>query len=328
LLDFDRQWERHPGFVFYDFNQPEELPPQLRAAFDFILIDPPFITREVWEKYATTAGFLARDGARLVCTTIAENQALMVELLGVRPVLFRPSIPSLVYQYSVYTNYASEHLDQLNPEVDDQDWRPAAAVEVDTAAVTADGELRQLPLPGEGKAPPLERGDAPLTEATEPLPVPPEAMVLMELRECLGALKRALEAMQAPLQRAVRRRAAVSKPANDDPVAASDAASAATATAGAAIDAARATLDGLEVFLAKHESKSVGDASFTKAWSDSSAQLREVRELLSTAHALDSVAACHDFGQRCRRISTALFRQSNMLLDRIKALRTQPGTLP
>ena len=53
-----------PGFVFYDFHQPEDLPEAvvasscssglvllcrrqaLRGAFSFVLIDPPFITRE------------------------------------------------------------------------------------------------------------------------------------------------------------------------------------------------------------------------------------------------------------------------------------------
>lgn len=67
------------GFIFYDFNKPLELSEDsrdstrdafhsqdLRGAFDFVLIDPPFITREVfltfaclwrqvWEKYAMTA---------------------------------------------------------------------------------------------------------------------------------------------------------------------------------------------------------------------------------------------------------------------------------
>ena len=36
---------------------------ELRGAFDFVLIDPPFITREVWEKYAITARRLTKAGA-------------------------------------------------------------------------------------------------------------------------------------------------------------------------------------------------------------------------------------------------------------------------
>ena len=38
------------GYVFYDFNEPEELPKELCGSFDFVLIDPPFITREARAK--------------------------------------------------------------------------------------------------------------------------------------------------------------------------------------------------------------------------------------------------------------------------------------
>ncbi len=36
--------------MFYDFNKPEEIPAEIHGTFDMIVIDPPFITREVWEK--------------------------------------------------------------------------------------------------------------------------------------------------------------------------------------------------------------------------------------------------------------------------------------
>ena len=45
----------------------------------------------------------------------------MGELLGVRPQRFLPSIPHLVYQYALYTNYDSERLAQRNPEIPDDD---------------------------------------------------------------------------------------------------------------------------------------------------------------------------------------------------------------
>jgi hypothetical protein len=38
--------------VYYDFNKYEELSKDLHGYFDMVVIDPPFITREVWEKYA------------------------------------------------------------------------------------------------------------------------------------------------------------------------------------------------------------------------------------------------------------------------------------
>lgn len=43
---------KEKGFIFYDFNKPLELNEELKNKFDILLIDPPFITEEVWSKYA------------------------------------------------------------------------------------------------------------------------------------------------------------------------------------------------------------------------------------------------------------------------------------
>ena len=56
-------------------------------------------------------------GARIIATTVDENAALMEALFGCKPVLFRPSIPHLVYQYSVFTNFSSSVLDTDNLEL-------------------------------------------------------------------------------------------------------------------------------------------------------------------------------------------------------------------
>jgi hypothetical protein len=48
-LKFDKKFEKNDkNFVFYDFNEPENIPENLNNFFDFVLIDPPFITLEVW----------------------------------------------------------------------------------------------------------------------------------------------------------------------------------------------------------------------------------------------------------------------------------------
>ena len=46
-MQFDKKWETDPGFVFYDFNQPSDLPSDLEGTFELAVIDPPFITKEV-----------------------------------------------------------------------------------------------------------------------------------------------------------------------------------------------------------------------------------------------------------------------------------------
>lgn len=53
----------------------------------------------------------------VLLTTILENAPLLEELFGVKPNKFRPSIPNLVYQYHIFTNYYSTGLSQVNSEV-------------------------------------------------------------------------------------------------------------------------------------------------------------------------------------------------------------------
>ena len=117
VLDLDEQWKDDRGFVRYDFNAPAAVPDALKHKFAIVVVDPPFITREVWTKYAETARLLVAPGGKLLCTTIAENAPMLEELLGVKPNKFLPSIPHLVYQYNLYTDYKSERLDQPNKEI-------------------------------------------------------------------------------------------------------------------------------------------------------------------------------------------------------------------
>ena len=74
---------------------------------------------QVWEKYATAARFLLSEDAssKILCTTLVENHALLHRLLGVNPQRYLPSVPNLVYQYNVYTNYVSPRLELDNPEL-------------------------------------------------------------------------------------------------------------------------------------------------------------------------------------------------------------------
>jgi len=85
-----------------------------------VVIDPPFIVKEVWEKYAKTAKFLLKPDCttnRVLGTTVFENASLMDELFGCKPQNYMPSIPHLVYQYNLYTNYQSDVFEKKNPEI-------------------------------------------------------------------------------------------------------------------------------------------------------------------------------------------------------------------
>lgn len=123
-FDLDTQWSKDRGYVRYDFNTPTEFDgaAELKGTFDMVIIDPPFITREVWEKYTETARFLLKpNGGAVMASTIQENAPFMKELLGVEPQVFMPSIPTLVYQYYLYASYDSKHLKEKNPEIPDDD---------------------------------------------------------------------------------------------------------------------------------------------------------------------------------------------------------------
>eukprot|EP01017_Pseudomicrothorax_dubius_P028328 TRINITY_DN3362_c0_g1_i5.p1 TRINITY_DN3362_c0_g1~~TRINITY_DN3362_c0_g1_i5.p1 ORF type:complete len:200 (-),score=62.53 TRINITY_DN3362_c0_g1_i5:48-647(-) len=126
LFEFDEKFaKKNPNFVKYDFNRPEDIPAELEGTFDFIVIDPPFITREIWRKYADAALKLStRDAsktpnAKLLLSSIAENASMLEEFLGVKMRAYKPSIPNLIYQYNFFSNYDSEALNKVNPEIGD-----------------------------------------------------------------------------------------------------------------------------------------------------------------------------------------------------------------
>lgn len=104
--------------MFYDFNKPKDIPGELANSFDFILIDPPFITEEVWSKYAETIKYIQKEDAKILCCSIKENDKMLHSLIQVTPQVFKPSIPHLIYQYNFYSNYEHEDLQQINPEVE------------------------------------------------------------------------------------------------------------------------------------------------------------------------------------------------------------------
>lgn len=120
VFEFDQRWATDEGFVFYDFNKPEAVPADLWGAFDYIVVDPPFITREVWTKYAATVKLIAAPKAKVLFTSVIENHMMLEELCDVQLFVpaFQPSIPHLTYQYHCFVNYPpTGFLSAANPEL-------------------------------------------------------------------------------------------------------------------------------------------------------------------------------------------------------------------
>ena len=59
---------------------------------------------------------LKKEG-KILGSSIDENEKMLDDLLGMKRVTFRPSIPHLVYQYSLYANYEDSELNKVNPEI-------------------------------------------------------------------------------------------------------------------------------------------------------------------------------------------------------------------
>lgn len=141
-FDYDRQWEGHANYRFFDFDDPSgTIEPVLQHSFDFCVVDPPFITRDVWTKYAEAirlclkpAGVGGTPG-RVILTTVGENEAMLRTVLGeelgrsLRKATFMPAMQKpwygfgLPYQYSLYVNFdlrAESRLNSWNHEVPEE----------------------------------------------------------------------------------------------------------------------------------------------------------------------------------------------------------------
>lgn len=120
LFDYDEKLiKKHKNCRLYDFNNLDysAFPGK---SFDFIIIDPPFITEEAWTKFASFVNYLAIEDKvklKILTCSIAENATLLERLLGLKMKKYQPSIPHLVYQYNVYANYEDEELDKVNSEI-------------------------------------------------------------------------------------------------------------------------------------------------------------------------------------------------------------------
>jgi len=122
LLDIDAaSFSGLAGFHAWDYAAGVAgLPPTLLGRCALAVIDPPFITAEVWQAYAAAAAALLAPGGAIIATTTRENEALLARLLGADLVRtpFLPSIPHLVYQYSLFTRgFTPTVLGRANPEI-------------------------------------------------------------------------------------------------------------------------------------------------------------------------------------------------------------------
>jgi len=147
---------------------------------------------------------------------------MMKEILDVEPQRFRPSIPNLVYQYDLYTNYLSAALQLLNPEVDEADSNDTKPSHQGLRIEHSDDKMVIPTHQDGGKEVPMyseeyvaSRLDQAIAEdpncvaAAEVLSPEVEAMVAR--REATAALKKALEGLTVLVENSIKARVRLSK---------------------------------------------------------------------------------------------------------------------
>ncbi|XP_008789879.1 EEF1A lysine methyltransferase 1 [Phoenix dactylifera] len=108
LLEYDKRFEQYGSdFTFYDYNQPEELPSALKHAYQVVVADPPYLSKECLEKVAQTISFLAHPKEPYFLLLTGEvQQHRAAELLNAYPCGFRPQHSNkLGNSFRLYTNY-------------------------------------------------------------------------------------------------------------------------------------------------------------------------------------------------------------------------------
>jgi EEF1A lysine methyltransferase 1 len=166
VFEFDRQWQSDRGFVFYDYHKPLQVPIQLCDSFDYVVVDPPFITREVWAQYLETVQLLLKKGGKVLFTSVLENHGMLEQGLdqGLYVPLFRPSIPHLTYQYHCFTNYIATKLQVHNPELEREDAKTLSALRMANDLRESEKEftaqMQNRSREGEAPLPALARANA------------------------------------------------------------------------------------------------------------------------------------------------------------------------
>ncbi|XP_022132771.1 EEF1A lysine methyltransferase 1 [Momordica charantia] len=108
LLEYDKRFSQHGSdFTFYDYNEPEELPTELKHDFQIVVADPPYLSKECLEKVTRTISFLAKHRESHLLLLTGEVQAeRAAELMGFHLCGFRPRHSSkLGNEFRLFTNY-------------------------------------------------------------------------------------------------------------------------------------------------------------------------------------------------------------------------------
>nr|XP_004670586.2 EEF1A lysine methyltransferase 1 isoform X1 [Jaculus jaculus]XP_045010666.1 EEF1A lysine methyltransferase 1 isoform X1 [Jaculus jaculus]XP_045010667.1 EEF1A lysine methyltransferase 1 isoform X1 [Jaculus jaculus] len=108
IFEYDRRFAMYKDeFIFYDYNNPLDLPGNIAAhSFDIVVADPPHLSEECLRKTSETIKYLTR-GKVLLCTGAIMGE-VAAQLLGVKVCKFIPEhARNLANEFCCYVNYDS-----------------------------------------------------------------------------------------------------------------------------------------------------------------------------------------------------------------------------
>ncbi|KAH6560424.1 hypothetical protein BASA61_008828 [Batrachochytrium salamandrivorans] len=115
VFEFDRRFDVYgDGFVFYDYSEPLALDEKdglrpLKGTFDYLLIDPPFLSEECWRKMAQTVRWLAKPDCKIIVCTGKQMRSLIEEELQCYATDYMPEHQNgLQNEFRAFINYPSE----------------------------------------------------------------------------------------------------------------------------------------------------------------------------------------------------------------------------
>ncbi|KAJ2156412.1 Protein-lysine N-methyltransferase efm5 [Coemansia sp. RSA 552] len=114
VFEYDQRFELFKEqFVFYDYNNPLDLPNalELKSKFKFLVVDPPFLNEDCLLKTLQTVKFLAHKDARVMISTGQVMQELARKLIGARVSSFYPAHRGgLANEFCCYTTFEDDEL--------------------------------------------------------------------------------------------------------------------------------------------------------------------------------------------------------------------------
>jgi len=94
LFEYDSRFEVLGRFHLWDYNSPEDLPPETQHSFQVVIIDPPYLSAECLTKSMRSMALLGKSKSSSSPAFFALTGASVRETarvkLGLRPVRWRP----------------------------------------------------------------------------------------------------------------------------------------------------------------------------------------------------------------------------------------------